>query len=165
MNVSAPQAAAAAAPEPAMHAPPPNRMAIAVFALIGVIIAAYMALYKLGAIAAIACGTGACESVQHSPWAVFLGIPVPLWGVGGYATILGLALAGLSPGRAADRRIGAALLVLSGYAFAFSLYLSWVEATLIQAWCRWCIASAVVATLLFVASLPELPRLRTRTLS
>lgn len=149
--------------EPAFTpAPPPaNRMILAVMALIGVVIAAYMALYKLGAIASIACGTGACEVVQSSPWAVFLGVPVPVWGVAGYATILALAIAGLQPRFTRDRRIGAALLALTTFAFGFSVYLSWVEAVLIQAWCRWCIGSALVATALFLAALPELPRLRT----
>lgn len=142
--------------------PPANRMAIAAFALIGTLIAAYMSLFKLGVIETLACGTGACESVQSSPWAVFLGIPVPFWGFAGYGLILALAFAGVRPNLSGDRRIGIALLVLTGFAFAYSMYLSWVEATLIQAWCRWCIGSAIVATLLFLSALPELTRLRTK---
>jgi uncharacterized membrane protein len=137
-------------------------MAIALCALVGTIIAAYMSLYSLGLIPAIACGTGSCESVQNSPWAVFLGIPVPIWGLVGYSSILGLALAGLRPGAARDRRISVALLLLTAFAFVFSMYLTWVEAALIQAWCRWCVVSAVVATLLFIAALLEFPRLRTK---
>jgi uncharacterized membrane protein len=93
---------------------------------------------------------------------VFLGIPVPFLGVGGYALIMALALAGLRPNLSADRRIAIALVVLTGFAFAFSVYLSWVEAALIEAWCRWCIASAVVSTLLFLSALPELLLLRTK---
>jgi len=143
-------------------APDANRMAIALFALIGTLIGAYMSLYELGVIDTLACGTGACESVQSSPWAVFFGIPVPFLGVGGYALIMALALAGLRPNLSTDRRIPIALLALTGFAFAYSIYLSWVEAVLIQAWCRWCIGSAVVATLLFLSALPELLRLRTK---
>lgn len=144
-------------------APPRNRMIMAPLALIGVMIAAYMSLYKMGIIAQVACGTGACESVQQSAWSIFLGVPVPYWGVAGYALILGLVLASLQPRFAEDRRIGAALLASCTYAAAFSAYLTWTEAFYIQAWCRWCVASAIVATLLFVFSLAEIPRLRGRS--
>jgi uncharacterized membrane protein len=137
-------------------------MALAILSLVGVVIAAYMLLYKLGIIAQVACGTGACEGVQASPWAIFLGIPVPLWGVAGYALILCLSLIGLQPNLADDRRIAIALLVACTYAFGFSMYLTWVEASLIRAWCLWCVGSAAVATLLFVFSLAEVPRLRQR---
>ncbi len=142
---------------------PLNRMVMAVLALVGLAIAAYMLLYTLGAVPAVACGkSGACESVQASPWAVVLGLPVPLTGVLGYGTLFALALAGVQPRFASDHRIGAALVGFSLVAFLFSLYLSGVEAFLIRAWCRWCIGSAVVATLLFGFALPELPRLRGR---
>lgn len=137
-----------------------NRMGMALFSLIGLLIAAYMSLYKLGIVQTLACGTGACETVQESPWADFLGIPVPFWGVGGYGLLFGASLAGIQPGRNGDRRIAAVLFGAAMLAFVFSAYLSWIEATLILAWCRWCIGSAVVATTLFLLSLPELAHLR-----
>ena len=136
---------------------------MAVAALAGVMISGYMLLYKLGIIVTLACGTGACESVQASPWSDFLGIPVPLLGVGGYGLIFGAALLGVQPGRLRDTRIAMVLLAAATFAFGFSAYLSWIEAVRIQAWCRWCIASAVVATLLFLLALPEIGNLRRRT--
>lgn len=137
-----------------------SRMAMAVAALAGLLISGYMLLYKLGVIAAIACGTGACEVVQASPWSEFLGLPVPLWGVAGYGVIFATALIGIQPGRLADRRIAFILLGASTFAFGFSAWLSWIEAYRIHAWCRWCIGSAVVATILFLTSLPEIGVLR-----
>jgi uncharacterized membrane protein len=149
------------APVAADAAPPPySRMAVAALALVGVVIAGYLLLYSVGVIETLACGAGACAAVQASRWATFAGLPVPLWGVGGYGAIFVLAVLGIQPGRLADRRIAAALLGLAAFAFAFSMYLTWVEAVLIRAWCRWCVASATVATLLFVAALFEAPRLR-----
>jgi uncharacterized membrane protein len=100
--------------------------------------------------------------VQNSPWAVFLGVPVPFIGVGGYGAILALAVSGVQPGRGTDRRSAIALIALTFIAVVFSAWLSWVEAVLIGAWCRWCIGSAAVAALLFLAALPELGRLYTR---
>jgi uncharacterized membrane protein len=140
--------------------PPVQRMALAVFALVGLLIASYLLLYKLNVLGSIACGTGACETVQSSPWAVFLGVPVPAWGVGGYALILMLALLGLQPAFAERRWLSVVIVATASFAFGFSLYLTAVEAFLIHAWCRWCIASALVATLIFIAALFELPLLK-----
>lgn len=137
-----------------------NRMGVAVAALAGLLISGYMLLYKLGVITVLACGTGSCEIVQASPWSVFLGVPVPLWGVAGYGLILVTALLGIQPARSDSRSIAWILLAASTFAFGFSAWLSWIEAVRIQAWCRWCIGSAVVATLLFLLSLPEILVLR-----
>lgn len=137
-----------------------SRMGMAVAALTGLLISGYLLLYKLGVIGAVACGSGSCELVQASPWSQLLGLPVPLWGVVGYGAILVSALIGIQPGRADDRRIAAFLLTAATIAFGFSAYLSWIEEYRIQAWCRWCIGSAVVATLLFLLSLPEIGVLR-----
>ncbi len=137
---------------------PVNRMAIALLSLVGVFIAVYLYLHKLGVVGTLACGAGSCETVQASPWAVFLGVPVPAWGVAGYALIFAVSLAGLRPRLIGDRRLGLALVGLGAVAFGFSAYLTAIEAFVIRAWCRWCVASAVVATLIFVFSLAELRR-------
>jgi uncharacterized membrane protein len=146
-----------AAPEPA---PPLRRMAVAVIAVVGFFLSAYMLLYKLGMIGELTCGAGSCDRVQASQYAVFLGVPVPLWGVLGYALIFGLAFAGLHGRLLNDRRVAAALVATTGAAFAFSMYLTYLEAFVIHAWCRWCVVSALLATALFVLALPELRRAR-----
>lgn len=98
--------------------------------------------------------------MQTSRYAYFLGIPVPLLGSVGYAGLLLLALAGLQPGLGERRWVAGMLSGLAFGAFAFSAYLTAVEAWVIDAWCRWCIGSASVATGIFLASLPELRRIR-----
>ena len=132
------------------------RMALAVFALVGVLISLYMSLYKLGLIPEIACGGGSCSRVQNSPWAVLLGVPVPYLGVLGYGVLLAAALLGLQPGWQRDRRIAIVLLGGAVLGFAFSMYLTYLEAAVINAWCRWCIASAVVASLILLCAIPEI---------
>lgn len=141
-------------------APPASRMGIAVLALLGVFLSGYLLLYKLGYVGALACGVGGCETVQTSRWAVFLGVPVPAWGVGGYALLLGLALAGLQPRLQSKRSLSFLLLGFGAAAFGFSAYLTALEAFIIHAWCRWCLVSAALAALIFGLSLAELPRLR-----
>ena len=140
---------------------PRNRMVVAAVALIGVFVATYLLLYNLGFVGSLVCGVGGgCETVQSSRYALFLGIPVAGWGVAGYLGILLVALAGAQPALATERWVSGALLLLTGAAFLFSLYLSALEEWVIRAWCRWCIASAVIATAAFLFSLPEIGRLR-----
>lgn len=140
---------------------PRNRMVVAAVALIGVFVAAYLLLYKLGLVGSLICGVGGgCETVQASRYALFLGIPVAGWGLAGYLGILLVAMAGAQPRFAGERWVSWALLLLTGVAFLFSVYLSALEEWVIRAWCRWCIVSAVIATTAFLFSLPEIARLR-----
>ena len=141
-------------------APPITRMIMAVLALAGVLLAAYMYLYKIGVLATLTCGAGGCDAVQNSPFAVFLGVPVPLIGLLGYAAILGLAVAGVQPLFVEDRRIAWGLLLFCTIAAVFTIYLNYLEAVVIRAWCRWCIGSAVIVAALFLLSLTEIPRIR-----
>jgi uncharacterized membrane protein len=140
-------------------APPKNRMAIALLGLIGALIALYMTLHKLGLIGELLCGTGSCEIVQTSKYAVFMGVPVPYWGLVGYTVLTTVAVISLQPRFLDSRAVRIALIILSTGAFAFSAYLSALEQFVIHAWCRWCIGSAVVATLILICTLPEFRRL------
>ena len=69
-----------------------TRMGIALLAMGGVILALYLALYKLGIIGEMTCTVGSCETVQLSKWATFLGLPVAGWGVAWYVGTFVLAL-------------------------------------------------------------------------
>lgn len=128
-------------------------MVVATLALIGLIVALYLWLWKIGAMGPLVCGTGECEVVQNSPWAVIAGLPVAFYGVVGYLALLVVSLVGLQP-KWADRREPTALLVvLSVIGFAFTVYLTYLEAAVIRAWCRWCLVSAGIMTAIFVTSL------------
>ena len=142
---------------PRLQPPPRNRMVVAVLALIGLFIALYLLSYALGLVPLI-CGVSSCETVQMSEWAKVGPVPVPALGVLGYASILGLAMLGLQPAFADSRAIGLLIFGLAAVGVAYSAFLTYLEAAVIDAWCIWCIASAVVMTLVFLASLPELRR-------
>ena len=135
-------------------------MVVTALALIGVFVATYLLLYKVGAFGTILCGDGGCETVQNSPWAYFLGLPVAAWGLAGYLAIFVTAFLGTHPRFADQRWIPYALIALTGAAFLFSLYLSYLEEFVIHAWCQWCIVSAIISTLAFGFSLPEVRRVR-----
>jgi uncharacterized membrane protein len=130
-----------------------HRMAVAVLALLGLLSSVYLLLYKLGVVGSLVCGgSGACERVQQSPYAVFLGIPVAAYGVAGFAALLVVALVGLGE-RWADRAAPSRLLV----AFAvvgccFAAYLTYLEVAVIHDVCRWCAFCALLITAILVLS-------------
>lgn len=128
------------------------RMGAALLSLIGFLVATYLYLYKLGMIPGLACGTGGCETVQASPWATFLGLPVALIGVAGYLACLVLAMIGLQQG--GERRHWSDALLLTGATVGvlFTGWLTYAEAYLIEAWCRWCLGSAAIITGLFLSA-------------
>jgi uncharacterized membrane protein len=137
-----------------------NRMAIAVLALIGWLVSAYMGAYSFGLTGDIICGSGGCNIVQDSPWARLYGVPVPALGLAGYGALLIAAIAGLQPALVASRTISLILVAAATIGLGFSAYFTYLEAFVIHAWCRWCVASAVVTVLIFLFTLPEFRRLR-----
>ena len=85
-------------------------------ALIGLFIGAYLTLYHYGYIGELACSStsGSCERVQSSRWSVLLGLPVATWGMGFYASVLALSMAGLQPRFAESRRLSLAFRLTLG---------------------------------------------------
>jgi uncharacterized membrane protein len=121
-----------------------RRQAIAVLALAGVFDALYLLLFKLGVIGELQCGTGGCETVQASRYAVFLGLPVALYGVVGYGALLVVSLAATHPTLAGRRGPDVFVAVLATLGLGFTLYLTGLEAFVIHAFCRWCLGSAAL---------------------
>lgn len=132
-----------------------KRMIIAALALGGVGLATYLALYKLGYIGTLACGTGGCETVQLSKWATFLGLPVAVWGVGYYVAVFGVALLGTTARFEDEAWVSTALLVLTGWGVVFSAWLTYLELYVINAICRFCVVSAALVAVIFVVSVLE----------
>lgn len=137
-------------------APSYSRMGIALLSLIGLLVAGYLSLYKLGYLGVIQCSIGGCEVVQSSQYAYFLGQPVALWGVGAYLVLFGLAMMGLQPRWMGERWLALAIFGFAAVGVVFSAYLTYLEAAVIRAWCQWCVVSAILITLIFFLSLPGL---------
>ena len=133
-----------------------KRMLMALLALIGVLLASYLALYKLGYIGTLVCGTGSCETVQLSRWATLLKIPVAVWGVGYYLTLLAVTVVGTHDRFADDRRGSLALVWLTGWGVLFSGWLTWLELFRIHAICKFCVGSASIVVALFALAVMDL---------
>jgi uncharacterized membrane protein len=133
-------------------------MGAALLSLLGLFIALYLYLYKIGKIGSLACGSGGCETVQLSAQSRFLGVDVALIGVVGYGVLLLLALLSLQPRFAGPAWPSRLLAVLAGGAVLFTVYLTGLELFVIHAICRYCVASAVVILLLFLLAARDLRR-------
>jgi uncharacterized membrane protein len=126
-------------------------MWMAMVALLGLFVATYLALYKLGYIGTLVCDTkGSCEQVQATHFSRFLGVPVALWGVAYYALVLALAFVGIQDRFAEAKWVSLAIAVLTGWGVLFSGYLTYLELFVIHLICRWCVSSALLTTTLFV---------------
>jgi uncharacterized membrane protein len=131
------------------------RMTAALLSLAGLLISAYLYLYKIGRIGTLACGAGECDLVQQSPWSRFAGLDVSLIGLAGYAVLMVVSLTSLQTGLAARRWPVTVLSVLAGLGVAFTIYLTYLELFVINAICRWCVGSAVIIVGIFLAAVLE----------
>lgn len=126
--------------------------AIAIICTLGIGVAGYLTYNKIagGKIACPVGGTG-CSIVQKSDYAEFAGIPVPYLGLFGWISIL---LSMLIPGD-----IGRAVTAMLGvFGFLFSMYLTYLELFVIDAICQWCVANAILMTLLAIVAVVRLWR-------
>jgi uncharacterized membrane protein len=119
------------------------RVAAFVLTLAGIGVAAYLTyVHYAGLQPFCAGGSHGCERVQSSSYASVGGLPVALLGLAGYVAI---AAALVAPGERA--RVAATALAVTGFGF-----LTYLELFVIDAICQWCVASAVILTLLTVVT-------------
>ena len=126
------------------------RLAIAFFATLGIGVATYITVVEGGggAPACFAGGTG-CETVAASSYSHVAGINIAIFGIVGYVALLATAFF------ANDlARFGGFAIALGG--FGYSVYLTYLELFTIEAICQWCVASAILMTILFVLNATRL---------
>jgi uncharacterized membrane protein len=122
-----------------------------VLALMGLSIGIYLTSVAMTH-SEIMCGPiGDCMSVQTSPHAKLFGLPMSLWGIVFYLSILLLWLLQRFHAGHRGKRSSLALLMLSVFGVMFSIYLTNLELFVIHAVCVWCLTSAVLATLIMLS--------------
>jgi uncharacterized membrane protein len=131
-------------------------MTIAVLSLVGILIALYLTLYKIGVIGDLSCSVGSCETVNTSRWATFLGLPVAAWGLGAYLMLFGLSLIGTTDRHAGSQTISLLLVAIAAWSVVFSAWLTYIELFVIDAICIWCVTSAVILVVILVVSVVDL---------
>ncbi len=99
---------------------------------------------------ALVCTVGGCETVQQSEYSTMFGVPIAAFGVLMFASVVFLALMRMSSRRAIPTdiaTIGAWTILLTG--LLYYAYLTYIEIWELEAICQWCVASSIIALLMF----------------
>lgn len=94
-----------------------------------------------------------CDPVVRGDYSRFMCIPVELLGILYYLIILVSYLAFTMNPLLQSRELTLALLCISGLAFLFSAYLTFVQAFILKEWCTWCLISATLCMVIFMSGL------------
>ncbi|MEO9256661.1 MAG: vitamin K epoxide reductase family protein [Tepidiformaceae bacterium] len=127
-----------------------------VLAIAGIAIAAYLAFENLQSRTGVCTITHGCQTVQQSRYGKLFGIPISVPGLGLYLLLGAAAITWLTNFRGLRR--WAAFLAFNGalFGFAYSLFLTYIEGWVLEAWCIYCITSASLMFLLFAGWLTVL---------
>ena len=122
------------------------------FAIVGLIDALYLTWHHYTA-EEVPCGlTGGCEMVLTSIYATFHDIPIAIFGAASYLVALVFGLIAVSGRRWAWWLYGLQTLVMA----SFSVWLIYVQANYIHAFCQFCLLSAGTSFTLFLIFLVSL---------
>jgi uncharacterized membrane protein len=115
-------------------------------ATLGTAVATYIVIADSGGGSPVCLSGGSgCETVADSSHSHLLGVNVAVFGILAYLVLFGAALA-----RGDGARMVGFAVSLAG--FGFSVYLTYIELFVIEAICEWCVASAVLMTVLFAVN-------------
>ena len=119
-------------------------------ALVGFLDATYLTAthYSVGS---LACGPGGgCDIVTTSQYATIVGVPVALLGLIYYVVV---NLIVWTPVSGWNRGLGVAFVAITAIAVTASAVFVYLQAVVIDAWCRYCLVSAAVSLGLFLSAL------------
>ncbi len=133
------------------------RWASIILTILGMADAAYLYIYKLSSNDKMCLGSGDCATVNYSRYSEVYDIPVALLGLLAYLAIFSILIL---EKRIPPLKENGNLLIfgLSLVGVLFSAYLTYIEFFVIHAVCPFCVASAIVITLIFITSIIRLAR-------
>jgi uncharacterized membrane protein len=129
------------------------RKIILIIALLGLSDAIYLLIIKLTSNKALCVpGLGDCWSVNNSIYSEWNGIPISVFGMLAYISII-LLLTFLDRVSFLKNFNHIFVLGISLIGFIFSIYLTYLQIAVIKAICPFCIISAITMTTVFVLSI------------
>ncbi len=126
---------------------------IPLLAVIGMAVSIYLSYVEISHTEAICGPVGNCNTVQQSSYARLFGVlPIGILGIAGYAVVLITWF--LNKFGPVKIKTASTLLLwgMGWFGLLFSIYLTFLEPFVIGASCAWCLTSAVVMALIFLAS-------------
>ena len=129
--------------------------AIIIISILGALDSIYLLVYKLTGNSQMCLGNGGCHDVNFSSYSEIYGIPISVFGLAAYLVIAGIVLL---ESRLRLAKENGPLLVfgMSLAGVAFSAYLTYLELYVIHAVCPFCVASAIIITLIFILAIIRL---------
>ncbi|HYC83455.1 MAG TPA: vitamin K epoxide reductase family protein [Candidatus Paceibacterota bacterium] len=124
--------------------------ASAILSFIGFLDAAYLTAkhYIGGALPCLI--TSGCDTVTTSAYSALFGIPIALFGALYYLSVFIAAIVLLDSGSRFARYY---IFLATPFGFLVSLWLIYLQAFVLNAFCSYCLLSAATSTLLFILSL------------
>jgi uncharacterized membrane protein len=127
----------------------------AILTILGAADSLYLLIFKLTGNSRMCLGNGGCPNVNFSPYSEIYGVPVSVLGLCAYLAILCiLFLEGRL--KIAKENGPLAIFGISLGGLAFSIYLTYLEIYVIHAICPFCVASAILITLIFILAVIRL---------
>lgn len=121
----------------------------AVVALLGLADAIYLTVQHVTGQSVRCTVVAGCSEVLSSPYAVVAGVPLALIGAAAYFSVFSLATLAAFGYRVAGTLLTPLLLLM----FLFSLWLIYLQAFVIHAFCQFCLLSAAITTALTIIAL------------
>ena len=118
----------------------------ALIALVGMIDSIYLTVHHYTGVKVPCSVTGGCETVLSSAYSEIAGIPLALFGALAYFTVFSLA----TLAACGDERMWKFLRVIVALMALFSLWLIYLQAFVIGAFCQFCLLSAGTTLTLFL---------------
>lgn len=132
-------------------------LVITILALVGFSISLYIHHKKTSSQSLVCPFRSRCEMVIYSQYSKFFGIPLERIGMVYYGLIaICYALFSVGYFSSSITTFTIVLFALSLCAFIFSLYLILIQLFTLKEWCAWCMASALVSTLILAAAIINL---------
>ena len=132
---------------------PGGRVFIPILAVVGLGVALYLTYVETQNVAAICGPVGDCNAVQASPFAKLFGfLPVGVLGALGYIAILVSWILERRSEGMLGRLSPLAIFGMALFGVLFSIYLTYLELSIIRAVCIWCLTSAVIMSLVLALS-------------
>lgn len=124
-----------------------NRL-IFIFSLLGFAVSSFL-LYEYNLSGPILCPTGAgCDIVRASSYSAFLGISIPILGVVFYLTMAVLSV--IHSHDLPTKLIKKFQLIFALGGVGFGVYLTYLEAFVIKAFCFWCVTSFIISLIILL---------------
>lgn len=132
-----------------------QRHTMLLLSLLGVLIAGYLVWSQYNEDSALCAQGGGCDIVRSSRYSEVAGVPVAAFGLLGYIVIGGILLLETRI-PVLEENAALVLFAVTLIGFVYSAYLTYLELFVIFAICPYCVASAVIMTLLFGLSVARI---------